>query len=531
MLAGFLDFLLLMAGTGAFSVAALVLWARLSPDPDQAIHEEIRRADGQCVFLFDGTTLMDCTAPARVLLADLAAGGNDLQRLFRTLSSRFRDLPHPDDVHTDGPAREFASKDPSEAMRVILESWDSYLRVTLAPLAEGEADANQGYASRAIEDVSGPSFSHGIAHSDELSVLRAVTNAAPVLLWQTDDRDEISWANETYLAQLEAREGGNRSIWPPARLFPGVHTNPPEPGTSRRGEVTYAEGEQRGFDIHCVESEQGRFYYAMPADEVIKVEETQKQFVQTLTKTFAHLSVGLVIFDKDRSLALFNPALIDLLRLPVEFLSVRPTLHAFLDRLREERLIAEPKDYKAWRQQILELEDKASSGSYCETWNLPGGVTFRVTGRPHPNGAIAFLFEDISSEMALTRRFHAEIEVGHAALDAVDEAILIVNGAGMVSHSNRAYKDMWRADPEAGVIVRRLRDVAQSWRRTGGDSATWDALIDATEQRGGPASWHGTVTSADGRTLACRAARLKGGSTLIGFRRISVRTERGVAAS
>ncbi|MEO1705966.1 MAG: hypothetical protein AAFR50_11610, partial [Pseudomonadota bacterium] len=130
MLAGFLDFLLLMAGTGAFSVAALVLWARLSPDPDQAIHEEIRRADGQCVFLFDGTTLMDCTAPARVLLADLAAGGNDLQRLFRTLSSRFRDLPHPDDVHADGPAREFASKDPSEAMRVILESWDSYLRVT-----------------------------------------------------------------------------------------------------------------------------------------------------------------------------------------------------------------------------------------------------------------------------------------------------------------------------------------------------------------------------------------------------------------
>ena len=102
---------------------------------------------------------------------------------------------------------------------------------------------------------------------------------------------------------------------------------------------------------------------------------------------------------------------------------------------------------------LTKLEDQAVDGSFCETWSLPSGVTFRVTGRPHPDGAIAFLFEDISAEMSLTRRFNAEIELSHAALDGLDEAILLVNTSGVVAFSNDAYREMWQADPGASVAV------------------------------------------------------------------------------
>ena len=104
----------------------------------------------------------------------------------------------------------------------------------------------------------------------------------------------------------------------------------------------------------------------MPADNTVKAETALREFVQTLTKTFAHLPIGLAIFDRQRQLALFNPALIDLTTLGPEFLSSRPTLFSFLDNLREARMIPEPRDYPTWRQTMTELEKAASQGHYEE---------------------------------------------------------------------------------------------------------------------------------------------------------------------
>lgn len=71
-------------------------------------------------------------------------------------------------------------------------------------------------------------------------------------------------------------------------------------------------------------------YHAVDVNAVVKSEIAQRNFVQTLAKTFAQLSIGLAIFDRNGQLALFNPALIDLTELPAEFLSGRPTLFVLL---------------------------------------------------------------------------------------------------------------------------------------------------------------------------------------------------------
>lgn len=78
----------------------------------------------------------------------------------------------------------------------------------------------------------------------------------------------------------------------------------------------------------------------------------RKNFVQTLTKTFATLSIGLVIFDRNRQLMLFNPALIDLTTLPADFLSARPNLLTVFDKLRDNQIMPEPK-------KLCDLEGKA----------------------------------------------------------------------------------------------------------------------------------------------------------------------------
>jgi hypothetical protein len=178
------------------------------------------------------------------------------------------------------------------------------------------------------------------------------------------------------------------------------------------------------------------FYAAANVDAPTKAERNLRDFTQTLTKTFAHLTIGLAIFDQKRRLILFNPALTDMTGLEPEILAARPTLVGFLDRLRERRIIPEPKDYASWRRKMAELEAAAVDGSYGETWSLPTGQTFRVTGRPHPDGAVIFLFEDISAEISLTRRFRAELEMGQAVIDSLEEAMAIFTASGTLAMTN-----------------------------------------------------------------------------------------------
>lgn len=485
------------------SLIVLILWARMSRDPDQTIYGMVGRNQAQTVFLFDGPDLVDCTPSARKIMDEMAKGGSDLQRLFKGLSSRFVGLPKAEEIQDNGFEGLFPSRDPDEDLCLNFESWNGYLRATLTQTAADDQDStgDMGYFEQ----------------SDELITLRAATDTAPFLMWQINDDGEIDWANEAYLDLLKHAKETDTLHWPPEDLFPSMQLGLLESGQTHRQVLETPDG-THAYDVKVSKCAPGHLFFATPADALIKAERDQHEFVQTLTKTFAHLSIGLAIFDRQRQLTIFNPALLDLMQLPVDFLAQRPTLHSFLDRLRQEQRIAEPKDYKAWRKQLVELESQAEDGSYCETWSLPGGITYRVTGRPHPDGAIAFLFEDISAEMSLTRRFHAEIELGHAALDAVEEAILLVSNTGSVALTNRAYRELWGENLGGSVLIRKLRDVVGTWRDTCEDSAVWDALVASVERRNGPPTWSSELVMNDGRGLTCRTQRLTGGTVLVGFK-------------
>ncbi|MEM9853051.1 MAG: PAS-domain containing protein [Pseudomonadota bacterium] len=504
-------FLILLPIACGISIVALVLWARLSADPDQAVHSLVSRAGGQTIFLFDGEDLVDCTPPARRIMEDLAKGGSDLQRLLRGLNRRFGGLPEAARIAETRFEGVYLPFERSDTLRLRFQSWDGFLQVMLSEAEE----AGEGFGDRLIETNDPQS---------ELSTLRALSDEAPFLMWQTDADGTVEWGNEAYLEAVAGEDQRSEAAapeWPPRALF--AHAKPRETDPKQPIRLIANDGNQTtkglSFDIRTVKREGKFLHYGVSAEASVKAETAQREFVQTLTKTFAHLAIGMVIFDRDRKLVLFNPALLDLMSLPVEFLSASPSLYSFLDRLREERLIAEPRNYKAWRKHILDLEAKAADGSYCETWALPGGTTFRVTGRPHPDGAIAFLFEDISAEISLTRRFNAEIELGHAALDAMDEAVAIVSPTGLVSLTNKAYATLWDCVPDEGLIAKRLRQVIEQWREASIDEdGHWDALLEALESRSVKGTWQSDVRLADGRVLTCRTQRLAGGAALIGFR-------------
>ena len=486
----------------ALMVMSVVLSRRAKPTVRSHAHPELE----ETVFLFDDQDLVDATAPARTLLDATPVAGSDWARLSTFIAPRFEKFAEAMSTLAANGRLELTEKpgdDGKAQLRLIAEDIAGLARITLIdPEAEGRGIMVDGLSQRALED--------------ELDLLRQTLDKSPALIWREDANGDVTWANRAYILRSHALETADETlIWPLPKMF-AVPQGALQHGP-RRLRIE-GEGETAiWFDTHSFPIESGTLYFALPADATVRAEKALRDFVQTLTKTFADLPIGLAIFDRQRQLQLFNPALLDLTQLGPEFLSGRPTLYAFLDRLREARMMPEPKDYRSWRQQMTELEKAAAAGFHTETWSLPSGQTYRVTGRPHPDGAVAFLFEDISSEMSLTRRFRAEIEMTHEMLDQMTEAVAVFHASGEMALSNAAYGALWRVEPETTLGQVTLLDALKLWQNDCDPDPIWARLLDYALRLGDKTPLSGQVRLKSGNQIDCRFSILHGGALMARF--------------
>ncbi|MBF9051092.1 PAS domain-containing protein [Roseobacter sp. HKCCD9010] len=362
---------------------------------------------------------------------------------------------------------------------------------------------------------------------DEMQGLRAAVDFLPVPMWRERSDGQITWANGAYYRLLErANDIDGPLVWPIRRLFAEQLDPLPDPGAFRRCQlIMHDQEEPSWFDVSMTDQGENTLFAARPIDQLVAAETNLRNFVQTLSKTFAHLPIGLAIFNKKRELVLFNPALLTLSTLDPEWLSSRPSLFSFLDQLRERQRMPEPKDYKAWRASLSELEQAAQDGSYQELWTLPTGQTYRVIGKPHPDGAVAFMFEDISSEVSLTRQFRSDLELYQWVLDESDGALAVFSKDGRLILSNAAYAELWGVDPREMLSTMSLVEATRTWQRLANPSPVWGDIRAFAGQEAERAAWSDDVTLADGRMLECRVAPLKGGSMVVTFQPVSRATE------
>lgn len=354
----------------------------------------------------------------------------------------------------------------------------------------------------------------------ELNRLREITRSAPQLMWHTDSAGRLTWANDAYLATCDSSAELTTNIpkLPSKPLFPELEQYVSMGRSTTRCSVKLRDdNELHWYEITALRTDSGIQFYGTDADSIVRAELGQKTFIQTLSQTFAQLSIGLAIFDRRRKLATFNPALLDMTTLPFEFLSSRPDVDTMLDRLRELRMLPEPKNYASWREQFTAMEQAARKGTYSEHWNLPDGQTFRVTGRPHPDGAFALLFEDISAEISLTRRFRSEIETSQAVIDTISDAIVVFSNGGNLVLANNAYCELWDTDLAKGLSRFELPIELRKWQSRCTPTRIWTNLREFTSQMGLRKAWSETAVLDDGRQINCEALPIKGGMTMIRF--------------
>lgn len=454
-------------------------------------------------FLFSRGALIDCTPGAAYLAESKSRNVTDFDLLMANLGERFRALPTLADLNATEQRRNYDAADDADLATVVIENTGSAQRVVVrqtlaAPLGvllHKFADARLGRRR-----------------------LRQSIEMAPCPVWQTDAKGTILNANAAYLNLAKTMPLGSADE---AMTVPHVFDLPVLSGGKGPWRVPFnagSGGRRHWYDVFLVEVDGINQFYALDVDATVNSEVAQRKFVQTLAKTFAQLSTGLAIFDRDRQLALFNPAIIDLTELPAEFLSARPTINAFFDQLRLNSMMPEPKNYATWRDNITRLTEEAVEGTYSEFWTLPSGLTYRVTGRPHPEGALAFLFEDITAEVTLTRGFRAELELGYSVLDSLDDALAIFTAQGVLSFANAAFRKMWGIDPDLAFADISITDCVRLWQTQCRPTPIWGDVRDFIATTTERTEWFADVQLLNGGDLSCRFMPASGGNTLVHFR-------------
>lgn len=455
------------------------------------------------VFLFDGTDLVDATRAGERLLAAAPSEGSDWTRLQSLLATEFPEIAERiDNLAVEG--------------RQTLHSSDLSTRLT--------AEWQNGLRRLTLvdDDIAPPAADidvHNLAAMErEIEILRANTDFSPALVWRQNAEGEITWFNRRYLEELRRLQGpAAADHWPVKPLFDTGMAAEAEKSRSRlRASVAAGENES-WFDVFVRTAGDELVCTALPIDQLVKSERQLRSFRQTLTKTFADLDEGLAIFDRSRRLVMFNPALADLTGLSPGFLSAHPTLFGVLDRMRNNGRVPEPRNYSEWRRRMAELESDAAEGNFRETWALPTGETLRVTGRPHPDGAVAFIFEDISAEISMTRRFRSELEIGQALLDTLDDAAAVFSSSGSLAMSNAAYVALWGTDPMESLAKASISEVLPVWEGQTAPSHLWTEAAAFLASTSGRSPLSGDAMLLDGRAITCRFDPLAGGAALVRF--------------
>ncbi|SHH59516.1 PAS-domain containing protein [Marivita hallyeonensis] len=384
----------------------------------------------------------------------------------------------------------------SAGPHVLVDVTQNATRITFSPITGHDADWFQ-------------------ARQNEVAVaqLKPALAYSPNPIWLLNADGRVLWGNDAFHDLAQIQDGTDAFA---AHVSEMLQQNALQ--RSHRVSVTHPQTHvTRWFEVSTRTTDAGELHFATAVDAVVQAEEAQRNFVQTLSKTFANLTTGLAIFDRNRRLALFNPALIDLSGLSAEFLSGRPNLFEFFDKLREHQIMPEPKNYDNWRECMAKLVAAASDDRFRETWTLVGGQTFDVTGRPYPDGAIAFLFNDITAEVSLTRGFRTELETMQSAIDAMEDAVAIFNQQGVLTVCNAAYKAQWNVDPDTCLTEATILDATQEWKSAFHPNPIWPELRDFVTSTTERASWDSELRSRDGREVICRIDPICYGSTMIRF--------------
>lgn len=357
------------------------------------------------------------------------------------------------------------------------------------------------------------------AHNWEKETMKGLIADAPIIAWNRTEEGQINWSSGSIRTRSSVVSSEQTVDLIVARTK--LNNQPMLAGQPQRSRIEIVVNDNsETISLHVneiIRPDGSRLGFATDAGTAASAERTLTRFVQTMTETFAHLTVGLAIFDRNQTLALFNPALVQMWQVEPAWLARRPSLRDIIDELRATRRLPELQDFHKWRSRLLTLFENTEAADYEELWHLADGSNIRVLARPHPHGSLAFIFDDVTERMRLEQRYRHSIDLRRATLDRLTEGIAVFGANGLLQFVNQSFHEIWDTDSELIYAAMHARQLISLCEELTVESEIWRKLhifITGEESR---RAWTTRLTMGSGRILTARFAPLPDGSTMAVF--------------
>ena len=273
-------------------------------------------------------------------------------------------------------------------------------------------------------------------------------------MWRRDSALKLEWVNEAYAKAVE-------QATPEAAIEAGSELDRAEPELAREAAKTgeaarerkyvVSGGARRSLDICEAPLSSGLAGYAIDSTAEDNALQELMRHIAAHGDTLNKLATAVAIFGSDQKLKYFNQAYAQLWRLDEDWLQTQPSDSEILDRLRDERRLPEQADYQAWKRGRLKQYTEEGEPPE-EMWHLPDGRTLRMVAQPHPLGGLLYLFEDVSSLVALESSLNRLINVQKGTLDHLYEGVALFGSDGRLKLFNPAFVSIWHlANRQLGI--------------------------------------------------------------------------------
>lgn len=501
----------LFVGSACLIVTAFVLWflfyarSRAKDEPGLTDGAVLLLADGMVQQASQGAVVLfgNCVNQPVVRVLDEFLGSAAAEA--RDAVNRLEMTGDPLDllVHTaDGRPYELIGSPSGALIRLVLRDarlLDDRLRDAEERLSAADSALNQ--------------------HEWAQETLNGLIQDAPIIAWHRQSNGSIDWSG----GEIKTRSG---SVFADQAVDlivarTKLNRNPVLAGQPQKSriEIVVNEGAE-SVSLHVIEivrPDGTRIGFATDAGTAASAERTLTRFVQTMTETFAHLTVGLAIFDRNQTLALFNPALVQMWQVEPAWLARRPSLRDIIDELRATRRLPELQDFHKWRTRLIDLFENTEAADYEELWHLADGSNIRVLARPHPHGSLAFIFDDVTERMRLEQRYRHSIDLRRATLDRLTEGIAVFGANGLLQFVNQAFHEIWGTDNETVYAAMHARQLVTLCEDMTVETEVWHRLHSYITGEENRRAWTARLTMGPGRVLTARFAPLPDGSTMAVF--------------
>ncbi|MCB1532683.1 MAG: PAS-domain containing protein [Alphaproteobacteria bacterium] len=298
-----------------------------------------------------------------------------------------------------------------------------------------------------------------------LKKFETILNQVPRPLWLRDDKQNITWVNETYadflgkgyreiieeqkeiFGHLRRKAGGPQDDIQPGKPL-AAHAMKTGETIATRVHNTVKGGRMlmnvTEIPIQALKMTLGIAYNVTREEEL---ETTLKRYQSSNKELLEQLRSAIAIYDADTKLEFYNAAFAQLWGLEDKWLNKQPTLSDIMEKLRETRRLPEQADFRRFKQTWLDMFT-ALIEPYEDMLYLPDGSALRMLVVPHSMGGLMMTFEDVTSRLELESSYNTLIAVQKETLDNLGEAVAVYGGDGRLKLSNPAFGRMWDLNPE-----------------------------------------------------------------------------------